>query len=566
MSDGLGQFTDEQLRKAQAGDFSGFTTDQLMTLRTALATPAPAPPAGFDAIQMAINAPGSLYRNTIGGLLEAVQSPVQTAQNLADVVAGGVYNVLPETLQRGLNAIEFNPEAQQRASKLASAVGQEFKQTYTTPEGFKQTMQQDPFRVLGDVSMLTGGVSAALARLPQTASKEAAKTLARVSDVTNPVTTAMQTTAAIPKVIGATTSNVLGMTTGVGPEAVRTAYQSGLEGSKAFLANIRGNVPMTDVLDLAKTNLQNMQQVKQAAYRADMQNIAKDQTVLDFKNIDDAINKANAITTFKGQVVKEGANAALNKIRAEVDAWKKLDPAQFHTPEGLDALKQKIGQIQEDIPFEQKTARTVSGGIYNSIKDEISRQAPEYARVMKEYSDASELVREMERALSLGQKSAADTAMRKLTSVMRNNVNTNFGLRLDMVRQMQQQGGNQLLPAIAGQAMSSTLPRGLAPQIAGVSAVPGAVESLMQGTTPLTLAAAPLFSPRLVGEAGYGLGAAQRMVAQSRPVQAMTPAAARAKLMLGRIPMTPEQARIAALLAGRAAQPYQQQMPGLLGD
>jgi hypothetical protein len=43
MSDGLGQFTDEQLRKAQAGDFSGFTTDQLMALRTALATPAAAP-------------------------------------------------------------------------------------------------------------------------------------------------------------------------------------------------------------------------------------------------------------------------------------------------------------------------------------------------------------------------------------------------------------------------------------------------------------------------------------------------------------------------------------------
>jgi len=186
---------------------------------------------------------------------------------------------------------------------------------------------------------------------------------------------------------------------------------------------------------------------------------------------------------------------------------------------------------------------------------------------MKEYTEASELVREMERALSLGQKSAADTAMRKLTSVMRNNVNTNFGLRLDMVRQMEQQGGNQLLPAIAGQAMSSTLPRGLAPQIAGVSAVPGVVESFMQGTTPLTLAAAPLFSPRLIGEAGYGLGAAQRMVAQSRPVQAMTPAAARAKLMLGNIPLTPEQLRIAALLAGRAAQPYQQQqMPGLLGD
>jgi hypothetical protein len=45
MSDGLGQFTDDQLRKAQAGDLSGFTTEQLMALRTALATPAAAPMA-----------------------------------------------------------------------------------------------------------------------------------------------------------------------------------------------------------------------------------------------------------------------------------------------------------------------------------------------------------------------------------------------------------------------------------------------------------------------------------------------------------------------------------------
>ena len=53
MSDGLSQFTDDELRKAQAGDFSSFTTEQLMVLRSALATPsaapapvaAPAPPA-----------------------------------------------------------------------------------------------------------------------------------------------------------------------------------------------------------------------------------------------------------------------------------------------------------------------------------------------------------------------------------------------------------------------------------------------------------------------------------------------------------------------------------------
>jgi hypothetical protein len=72
MSDGLGQFTDDQLRKAQAGDLSGFTTEQLMALRAALATPAAAPmaqqaPAPVEPQRMRSMAQGLL----LGGADEA---------------------------------------------------------------------------------------------------------------------------------------------------------------------------------------------------------------------------------------------------------------------------------------------------------------------------------------------------------------------------------------------------------------------------------------------------------------------------------------------------------------
>ena len=70
MSDGLSQFTDDELRKAQAGDFSGFTTEQLMALRTALATPAPAPvaaPAPADTQRLRSMGQGML----LGGYDEA---------------------------------------------------------------------------------------------------------------------------------------------------------------------------------------------------------------------------------------------------------------------------------------------------------------------------------------------------------------------------------------------------------------------------------------------------------------------------------------------------------------
>lgn len=51
------------------------------------------------------------------------------------------------------------------------------------------------------------------------------------------------------------TKNTLGLTSGVGGEAVGMAYQAGKTGGTKFLDNMRGNVPYTDVLDEAKSAL-----------------------------------------------------------------------------------------------------------------------------------------------------------------------------------------------------------------------------------------------------------------------------------------------------------------------
>jgi hypothetical protein len=122
---------------------------------------------------------------------------------------------------------------------------------------------------------------------------------------------------------------------------------------------------------------------------------------------------------------------------------------------------------------------------------------------MKAYQEASELTKEIERALSLGQKAAADTSMRKLQSLMRNNVNTNYGNRLDLAKQLEAAGGNEIMPAIAGQALNSFTPRGLQ----GVAATGLGGFGI---ANPATLAALPLTSPRLMGEAAYGLGKVTR--------------------------------------------------------
>jgi hypothetical protein len=313
---------------------------------------------------------------------------------------------------------------------------------------------------------------------------------------------------AITRGVPTALTGITGMTTGVGDEPIKQAFQAGKRGGKsaeAFKANIRGEANMLDVLDTAKQDLSAMNAAKSAEYRANMQAIKSDKSVLDFAGVDQSIVDAFNTVTFKGQVKNQKGAEVLTKISDAIGDWKSLPPSEYHTPEGLDALKQSIGGIVDSIPMEEKTARKVGTQIYNSIKAEISKQAPEYSKTMKSYSDATETIRDIEKSLSIGQKASADTSMRKLQSLMRNNVSTNYGQRQQLAKELEQVGGGEIMPALAGQAMSELAPRGLA-RIGGGLAAGGAV------LNPATLAALPFASPRLVGETAYGLGSASRGV------------------------------------------------------
>jgi len=320
------------------------------------------------------------------------------------------------------------------------------------------------------------------------------------------VKAAAMTGSGIKKLVSGTASNILGLTTGAGATPIKAAYQAGKDGSTSFLDNMRGNVSMADVVDDAKSAIQKMGADKAAEYRNGMAAISNDKTVLNFNGIDKALDDAFKVSSFKGQSTNTTASKAFDDIKNVVDDWKQLDPAEYHTPEGLDALKKRIGGIQESIPFNEKTARNVAGKVYNSIKDEIANQAPTYSRTMKQYADASNEITEIEKALSLGKKTSVDTAMRKLQSLMRNNVNTNYGNRLDLANTLQTKGNTYLMPAIAGQAMNAWTPRGLIG--AGTSGAGIMASILNPASLPAVIGAAPFASPRLVGEAAYKLGAA----------------------------------------------------------
>jgi hypothetical protein len=534
-------------------------------------------PIPFSTMKMLANAPGSFKKNVIDGLVEAISNPVQTAQSMVDVARGGFYNAMPEPVQRGLTAVApYNPfgrpEDLQRSQAVANVVGQELVKPYSSTQGFKQTVEEDPFRILSDVSMLAGGAGAGLKAANIGAkTAQAGNVLSAASNVLNPVTQAIAATKAVGKGAEAIGKGYLAAKSGVGMEPINQAIKAGAEGNQTFLENMRDKVPSLQVLDDAKANLAQMNADKMKEYRSGMVNIKNDKTVLDFTGIDNALKNAESMAYYKGKVKDQTAVNVLEDIRKKVADWKNSDPAEYHTPEGMDALKQTLYESFGKLAKEEKTAYATGKQVYDSVKSEIGKQAPTYAQVMKGYSESSDLINEIERTLSLGDKASSDTAMRKLQSLMRNNVNTNYGQRVSLAQELSKAGGIDLMPALAGQAMNSLTPRGLQ----GASNVPTAY--LAYGAGGPALAAADILSssPRVVGETAYKYG--QLANALSSPVQtakniggaaynalpaqaqsALTAAAQSPYNPIRNVPaipgiqMTPQQAKMAALLAGQA--------------
>jgi len=450
--------------------------------------------AGEVATGAITNFPSS-FGNLIGNIVNAISNPLETGKSILDVGAGALQNVLPERLVKAVGE-------DKQSREMARKVGEFYAERYGTGEGLKRAIAEDPAGVLADLStVLTGG--------SMVAPRAIAQPLARVASTIDPLAATVRATGAVASAAGKNViAPLLGTTTGAGRESISQAFKAGQKGGEAadqFRSNISGRANPTEILDIAKANLDELNRLKQAEYRSGMIDIKKDKSILEFADIDQSFKNVDNIIAFKGKVKNIDAAEEVAKVKKAINDWKNYDPAEFHTPEGLDALKQQIGGMLEKIPFEQKTTRLAVGEIYKSLKNTIQKQAPTYAKTMKAYTDQSEQIAEIQKTLSLNNKATTDTAMRKLLSLVRDNVQTNYGQRLNLAKTLEAGGGQEFLPGVAGQALSSLPPRSLASQGSlGTAAIIGTA------VNPMAFALAPLTSPRLMGEAAFGAGLASR--------------------------------------------------------
>jgi hypothetical protein len=487
-------------------------------------------------------------------------SAAQLAEGLTTlpVDAGlSVYEGKPVGAAKGL--VDLATDSDARGAALG-ALGER----YLTRKGLENAAITDPLGIMGDLSMVLTGGGTAGARLPGIAGKLARLT-ARGGELLDPITGLRKAgdymvngpsavgpagprqrtggfnehiAQPIADTIGGVTREVIGPATGIPRgKPYSRAFAAGKEGgerAERFRGNMRGSGNAEALIEEADKALKQMQAEASAQYRSGMIDVSNDRTVLDFADIDQTLDDLKARAFYKGEVRNAAAAKVWTDTKALVDDWKSKTAADFHTPEGMDVLKQKIHDLNSSyIMSNDRNAAAVAMGVYHSVKKAVADQVPTYAKTMADYEKRAEQLGEIRRTFSMDPKASVDTKLRKWFSSGRNNVNANFGRREQLADTVDRYTGGKLVDDISSMNLSSNLPRGIGGALMGTLTGTGAAGGILplfgQAATtllnPWNLAALPLTSPRAMGEVAHFAGRASRRMGEGfdKGVDLLTP-------------------------------------------
>ena len=202
-------------------------------------------------------------------------------------------------------------------------------------------------------------------------------------------------------------------------------------------------------------------------------------------------------------------NQAIDRIEAEIIEFSKSPlpdkEAAFRLRAKLDKLDYKPG--------------TPEFAFRNDLRANLStqlKQDPQYKKIVEEFDQANQLADEIFSELSLGRTKNTSQKIRKLQSVTRNNVNTNFGRRVDLLSNLNPDIDYDPIDVASALSLQSTQPMG-GSRIGQAGAQTGGILSAGQegASIPqmvLSAAAASGVNPRNVGRAAFGVGRAAKAV------------------------------------------------------
>lgn len=452
----------------------------------------------------ALNLPTSTVR-MLGDMWDAVSSPIETTKAVTQVIGGGV--------RAALNQIPGVDVTREDSQQKFDAVVDYFAEKYTTGNGFKKALAEDPAGILADISAAFSGGGTAVAKTLGTTSKvgRVAEQVASKAAAIDPLTATGKGIVKGTELAGTGITKSLAFTSGVGDEAIKQAYKAGREGGEAldsFTTNLRNSDTGTalQILEDAQTNLQKIKTDRAKAYQEGMSKVSKDSQRIDFKAVDDILDSSDLKSRIFGQAGIPRSSVLKDLFGDIEDVVKEYKNVNANSLIDFDDMKRSINGLRSKYQNNPEAIGVISE-VSKKIGETIKKASPEYAKIMKSYEEASELLYEIQHSLSLGRKKPAEVSLKKLLSTMRNNVSTNYGQRLTLAEKLQEAGGKNILAGLAGQELSSVFPKGLR----GVTASGGL--GLLGAAGGLTLGAIPslaLSSPRLVGEAAKLAGSTAR--------------------------------------------------------
>jgi hypothetical protein len=186
---------------------------------------------------------------------------------------------------------------------------------------------------------------------------------------------------------------------------------------------------------------------------------------------------------FSGVAIGNKGRKDIQEMIETVWGW------QDKTPLGIDALKRYLSDFYSD----SAQARGFTARLVKKVTQTLEDQIPQYADMTRPYAETSKILNNIESNL-LGKNGrlTADRTLRRLVSSMRDDAT----LRRDLVNTLMEQGGQDIPGLVAGHAMSTVFPRGLAGL--GTASEAGLVAFRIFSPKFLPLIAAS--SPRVQGE------------------------------------------------------------------
>jgi hypothetical protein len=414
-----------------------------------------------------------------GDVGHAVLHPIDTVNAMKDVAVGGLEkgrksiqdattgDSLPAGILPDPTGRPFRTESIPAFDNFVSAM----KQRYGGAKAIGDTLYNDPVGSAVDLSaLLTGGSSLA----ERAGLGAVSKAMRAAGEVIDPMRQGARAVSAIAGKAGSAVAPILGKTTGVGSDVIKT----GAEGSAGFAEGLRGNIDHADILNDVKEGVKDLADKRRADYQQRLAQLPAQVQVSAApvqKSFLDGLKKFNIKVVasptpaglqydldFSRSTISDAAQQGkLKAAMQDLSSWgsKALD----ETPYGMDTLKQRLSNLVNENPGRADAILTPTK---NATRSLLETQVPGYKEMTKGYADASDLLDQLNSELSVGRGAKQGTGIRKLAYAL----NQSNDYRRTLIDTLDQAVGGDIHGKIAGVAMNPGGARGIAGAVAGVGA------------------------------------------------------------------------------------------------